>query len=183
MRTSLSSYNPNQNDHDYSFTLPISSAYKSSAADSLLAERGRIDSSHQMTDTIIQYVFDTLSVRQLWPFLTAPLLIFQTSIRNPFRIWQTASEHRKHKYAYGQGYRCVYTHRYNSLYDFLTMSACFLRHYARYQQPHWHDQVTAEAGFNYFGIGNWYLYDSAIDLRVELSSSMALTILMELTGF
>lgn len=33
------------------------SAYKSSAADSLLAERGRIDSSHQMTDDILQYVY------------------------------------------------------------------------------------------------------------------------------
>ena len=32
------------------------SAYKSSAADSLLAERGRIDSSHRMTDDILQYV-------------------------------------------------------------------------------------------------------------------------------
>ena len=33
------------------------SAYKSSAADSLLAERGRIDSSHNMTDDIIEFVF------------------------------------------------------------------------------------------------------------------------------
>ena len=32
------------------------SAYKSSAADSLLAERGRIDSSHRMTDDILEYV-------------------------------------------------------------------------------------------------------------------------------
>lgn len=38
------------------YSLLVCSAYKSSAADSLLAERGRIDSSHQMTDTIIQYV-------------------------------------------------------------------------------------------------------------------------------
>ncbi|KAF8921932.1 v-SNARE protein [Mucidula mucida] len=30
-------------------------AYRSTAADSLLAERGRIDSSHHMTDTIIDY--------------------------------------------------------------------------------------------------------------------------------
>jgi len=29
------------------------SAYKSSAADSLLAERGRIDNSHRMTDDIL----------------------------------------------------------------------------------------------------------------------------------
>ncbi|KAF5313118.1 hypothetical protein D9619_002589 [Psilocybe cf. subviscida] len=36
-------------------------AYKSSAADSLLAERGRIDSSHQMTDTIIQQAYETRS--------------------------------------------------------------------------------------------------------------------------
>ncbi|EGO04544.1 hypothetical protein SERLA73DRAFT_173841 [Serpula lacrymans var. lacrymans S7.3] len=34
-------------------------AYKSSAADSLLAERGRLDSSHQMTDTILEQVFET----------------------------------------------------------------------------------------------------------------------------
>jgi Golgi SNAP receptor complex protein 1 len=32
------------------------SAHKSSAADMLLAERGRIDSSHQMTDEILEYV-------------------------------------------------------------------------------------------------------------------------------
>ncbi len=32
------------------------SAYKSSAADSLLAERGRIDSSHRMTDDMLEYV-------------------------------------------------------------------------------------------------------------------------------
>ena len=32
------------------------SAYKSSAADSLLAERSRIDSSHNMTDDIIEFV-------------------------------------------------------------------------------------------------------------------------------
>ncbi|KAL0068572.1 protein transport protein gos1 [Marasmius tenuissimus] len=30
-------------------------AYKSSAADSLLAERGRIDSSHRMTDELLEY--------------------------------------------------------------------------------------------------------------------------------
>ncbi|PPQ66370.1 hypothetical protein CVT26_011089 [Gymnopilus dilepis] len=36
-------------------------AYKSSAADSLLAERGRIDSSHQMTDTIIEQAYETRS--------------------------------------------------------------------------------------------------------------------------
>lgn len=35
--------------------LTISSAYKSSASDSLLAERSRIDSSHQMTDDILEY--------------------------------------------------------------------------------------------------------------------------------
>ena len=32
------------------------SAHKSSAADMLLAERGRIDSSHQMTDEILECV-------------------------------------------------------------------------------------------------------------------------------
>jgi len=36
-------------------------AYKSSAADSLLAERGRIDSSHQMTDDILQQAYETRS--------------------------------------------------------------------------------------------------------------------------
>ncbi|KAF8910140.1 v-SNARE protein [Gymnopilus junonius] len=36
-------------------------AYKSSAADSLLAERGRIDSSHQMTDTVIEQAYETRS--------------------------------------------------------------------------------------------------------------------------
>ncbi|KAH7923254.1 V-snare-domain-containing protein [Leucogyrophana mollusca] len=34
-------------------------AYKSSAADSLLAERGRIDSSHQMTDDILGQAYET----------------------------------------------------------------------------------------------------------------------------
>lgn len=38
------------------------SAYKSSAADSLLAERGRIDSSHRMTDDIIEYVYKPLDM-------------------------------------------------------------------------------------------------------------------------
>ncbi|KAF9055847.1 snare region anchored in the vesicle membrane C-terminus-domain-containing protein [Panaeolus papilionaceus] len=36
-------------------------AYKSSAADSLLAERGRIDSSHRMTDDMIQQAYETRS--------------------------------------------------------------------------------------------------------------------------
>ncbi|KAF9041835.1 V-snare-domain-containing protein [Hymenopellis radicata] len=34
-------------------------AYRSTAADSLLAERGRIDSSHHMTDTIIEQAYET----------------------------------------------------------------------------------------------------------------------------
>lgn len=34
-------------------------AYKSSAADSLLAERGRIDSSHSMTDQILDQAYET----------------------------------------------------------------------------------------------------------------------------
>jgi len=34
-------------------------AYKSSAADSLLAERGRIDSSHRMTDEILEQAYET----------------------------------------------------------------------------------------------------------------------------
>ncbi|KAJ4472600.1 v-SNARE protein [Lentinula edodes] len=34
-------------------------AYKSSAADSLLAERGRIDSSHRMTDDLINQAYET----------------------------------------------------------------------------------------------------------------------------
>lgn len=56
-----------------------------------------------------------------------------------------------------------------------------LRHHARYQQPHRHDQVTAEAGFSYFGTGDWYLYDPAINLCVELSSSMGFMTLMGFT--
>ncbi|KAI1793195.1 V-snare-domain-containing protein [Ganoderma leucocontextum] len=36
-------------------------AYKSSAADSLLAERGRIDSSHRMTDDMIAQAYETRS--------------------------------------------------------------------------------------------------------------------------
>lgn len=31
------------------------SAYKSSTADALLAERGRIESSHRMTDDVLEY--------------------------------------------------------------------------------------------------------------------------------
>ncbi|KIK70619.1 hypothetical protein GYMLUDRAFT_32662 [Collybiopsis luxurians FD-317 M1] len=34
-------------------------AYKSSAADSLLAERGRLDSSHRMTDDILNQAYET----------------------------------------------------------------------------------------------------------------------------
>ncbi|KAJ6621081.1 v-SNARE protein [Mycena sp. CBHHK59/15] len=34
-------------------------AYKSSAADSLLAERGRIDSSHRMTDDVLEQAYET----------------------------------------------------------------------------------------------------------------------------
>ncbi|KDQ63111.1 hypothetical protein JAAARDRAFT_202618 [Jaapia argillacea MUCL 33604] len=34
-------------------------AYKSSAADSLLAERGRIDSSHRMTDELLDQAYET----------------------------------------------------------------------------------------------------------------------------
>ncbi|KAF7337489.1 Golgi SNAP receptor complex member 1 [Mycena sanguinolenta] len=34
-------------------------AYKSSAADSLLAERGRIDSSHSMTDAMLEQAYET----------------------------------------------------------------------------------------------------------------------------
>ncbi|TFK77436.1 V-snare-domain-containing protein [Pluteus cervinus] len=34
-------------------------AYKSSAADALLAERGRIDSSHRMTDDILEQAYET----------------------------------------------------------------------------------------------------------------------------
>lgn len=36
----------------------LSSAYKSSAAESLLAERGRIDSSHQMIDATLEYALN-----------------------------------------------------------------------------------------------------------------------------
>lgn len=36
----------------------LSSAYKSSAAEALLAERGRIDSSHQMIDDTLEYALN-----------------------------------------------------------------------------------------------------------------------------
>jgi len=36
-------------------------AYKSTTADSLLAERGRIDSSHRMTDDILNQAYETRS--------------------------------------------------------------------------------------------------------------------------
>ena len=36
----------------------LSSAYKSSAAEALLAERGRIDSSHQMIDATLEYALN-----------------------------------------------------------------------------------------------------------------------------
>jgi len=36
-------------------------AYKSSAADSLLSERGRIDSSHRMTDDMLEQAYETRS--------------------------------------------------------------------------------------------------------------------------
>ncbi len=39
----------------YSIPKFLSSAYKSSATESLLAERGRIDSSHQMIDATLEY--------------------------------------------------------------------------------------------------------------------------------
>ena len=49
------------------------SAHKSSAADMLLAERGRIDSSHQMTDEILEYVHPSITLVTLeltaWVFI------------------------------------------------------------------------------------------------------------------
>jgi golgi SNAP receptor complex member 1 len=36
----------------------LSSAYKSSAAEALLVERGRIDSSHQMMDDTLEYALN-----------------------------------------------------------------------------------------------------------------------------
>jgi golgi SNAP receptor complex member 1 len=36
----------------------LSSAYKSTAAESLLAERGQIDSSHQMIDATLEYALN-----------------------------------------------------------------------------------------------------------------------------
>ena len=38
------------------------SAYKSSAADSLLAERDHINSSHRMTDDMLAYVFNSVAI-------------------------------------------------------------------------------------------------------------------------
>ena len=43
-------------------------AYKSSAAEALLAERGRIDSSHQMIDETLEYAYKSQ------PFLFLPLI-------------------------------------------------------------------------------------------------------------
>jgi hypothetical protein len=42
----------------YSILQTLFSAYKSSAAEALLAERGHIDSSHQMIDATLEYAFD-----------------------------------------------------------------------------------------------------------------------------
>jgi hypothetical protein len=55
------------------YSLILISAYKSSSADMLLAERGRIDNSHQMTDDILAYV------RAPYFFLTI-LINSQTSV-------------------------------------------------------------------------------------------------------
>ena len=50
------------------------SAYKSSAADSLLAERNRIDSSHSMTDDIIEFVYSqTIEVMSPYTFTDRPM--------------------------------------------------------------------------------------------------------------
>lgn len=43
----------------------LSSAYKSTAAESLLAERGRIDSSHQMVDATLEYALSLFSLLRL----------------------------------------------------------------------------------------------------------------------
>lgn len=150
--------------------LLVCSAYKSSAADSLLAERGRIDSSHQMTDTIIQYVVADAH-RSMVAFLTLPHLFFR-------QAYETRSEFGRQRANIASiNTRMVkvigaYTPIILTACVILTTFTVSLRYDAWHQQPHWHDQVTAEAGFSYFGTGDWCLYDSAIDLCVELSSSM-----------
>jgi Golgi SNAP receptor complex protein 1 len=72
------------------------SAHKSSAADSLLAERGRIDSSHQMTDDILEYAICYLaqSVFLISPYTVKPTRLAPNSPGNegPLRVsipeWQ-----------------------------------------------------------------------------------------------
>lgn len=64
----------------------IFSAYKSSAADSLLAERGRIDSSHRMTDDILEYMLHFRVLCSLTDCL----------IDKPMRLAQSLADNERH---------------------------------------------------------------------------------------
>ena len=76
------------------------SAYKSSAAEALLVERGRIDSSHQMMDDTIEYVPSY--------FLVAPTnRRLQSSSRDTRRVWASTLLTRCHTDAYGGSAQCV----------------------------------------------------------------------------
>jgi hypothetical protein len=83
------------------------SAYKSSAADALLAERDRIGGSHRMTDDIIEYVV-TAPPLHAWLVLNRT----QCSIRNPFRPGPPARLVRGDTNAYGWCTRYVYDGSY-----------------------------------------------------------------------
>ena len=90
-------------------------AYKSSAADSLLEERGRIDSSHRMTDDLIACVCSsphsakdsaddlrssTSFDQSLNSYRTAVLhtpITQQSSLRNPRRLFSPACLPSRHQ--------------------------------------------------------------------------------------
>ncbi len=81
------------------------SAYKSSAAEALLAERGRIDSSHQMIDATLE-----CALIHLLPFSSCFLkhsslrfTYLQTSPRDPCGVRTPAFLAWFHPDAYGRG--------------------------------------------------------------------------------
>jgi len=69
-------------------------AYRSSAADSLLAERGRIDSSHSMTDVMIEQAYE-----------------------NSCRVWSAENGIGWNKYAYEECPQYDTWHQQPSIYD------------------------------------------------------------------
>ena len=74
------------------------SAYKSSAADSLLAERGHIDNSHRMTDDMIAYVSWLISLlRTCIPTPSGPYMSLYTP---PYDICAHLAPSRVHRQAY-----------------------------------------------------------------------------------